>query len=121
MARVLIVDDDRSLRRVLRMGLERRGHQVEEAGDGEEALVAQQHAPAQVAIVDLAMPVMGGLELTVALRRQHPGMRILVVSGIMAGAPEFASVARRAGADDALAKPFGQADLASWVENRRPG
>lgn len=118
MARVLIVDDDRSLRRVLRMGLERRGHQVEEAGDGEEALVAHRHAPAEVAVVDLAMPVMGGLELAAELRRQHPDMRILVVSGIMGHAPEFAVAARRAGADDALAKPLGHADLARWVERR---
>jgi CheY-like chemotaxis protein len=116
MARVLIVDDDRSLRRVLRMGLERRGHEVDEAGDGEEALVMHRHAPADVAVLDLAMPVLGGLELAARLRSESPQTRIVIMSGILNGAGALASFARRAGADDALAKPFAQDDLARLVE-----
>jgi DNA-binding response OmpR family regulator len=116
MARVLIVDDDRSLRRALRMGLERRGHHVEEAGDGEEALVMQRHAPAEVAVIDVAMPVLGGLELTSRLRRESPHTRILVMSGILHGTDALAGVARRAGADDALVKPFRQSELARLIE-----
>lgn len=116
MARVLIVDDDRSLRRALRMGLERRGHDVEEAGNGEEALVVQRHAPADVALLDVAMPVLGGLELATRLRRESPQTRIVIMSGILSTPAALAIVARRAGADDALVKPFAQSDLLRLVE-----
>jgi two-component system KDP operon response regulator KdpE len=117
MARVLIVDDESALRRVLRIGLERRGHAVEEAGDGAEALVMLRHAPADVAVVDLAMPVMGGLELTARLRRDYPALKIVVMTGGAGhGAVELLRMADRVGADVALSKPFGRSELASAVE-----
>jgi DNA-binding response OmpR family regulator len=118
MARVLLVDDDRSLRRALRMGLERRGHQVDEAGDGEEALAVHRHVPADVAIVDVAMPVLGGLELAAKLRQESPGTRIVIMSGILSGATVLSAVAKRAGADEAIVKPFAQHELARLIEAR---
>ena len=116
MARVLIVDDDRSLRRALRMGLERRGHHVEEAGDGEEALVMHRHKPVDVADLDVAMPVLGGLELAARLRRESPQTRILIMSGFLSECAALAGVAKCVGADEALVKPFAQGELARLVE-----
>ena len=117
MARVLIVDDDRSIRQTIRYGLEGRGYQIEEAGDGHEALVVQRHSRAEVAIVDIAMPVMGGLELTARLRREFADLRIIAVTGGCAvGAGELLQMALRLGANASLTKPFRPAELAKLVE-----
>ncbi|MBX6323445.1 MAG: response regulator [Rhodospirillaceae bacterium] len=113
MARVLIVDDDRFMRQSMRRGLEGCGHEVEEAGDGCEALLVQRHAPAETVVVDVVMPVMGGLELMARLRREYPDLRIIAVTeacGACAG--ELLSMAERLGADASFTKPVPPNDLA---------
>ncbi len=113
MTRVLIVDDDRFMRQSMRAGLERCGHEVEEAGDGREALLVQHHAPAEAVVVDIAMPVMGGLELTARLRREYPGLRIIAMTEAgTVGAGELLLMAKRLGANASLTKPVQPLDLA---------
>ena len=80
--RALIADDDVDVRMLLRRWLERHGSfdVVAEAGDGVAALDAARRLRPEVAVLDLAMPRMDGLEAAAAIRRLLPGTRIVVRS-----------------------------------------
>ena len=69
MARILVIDDEDRIRRMLRAALEMEGHEVIEARQGEEALRLHRAAPAELVITDILMPEKDGLEVIVALRR----------------------------------------------------
>ena len=101
--RVVIVDDTPDLRDLLRMALESGGFDVvAEAGDGAEAIeVARVHLP-DVILLDLAMPVMDGLEALPTLRELCPDAKIVVLSGF--GAAQMTRRAMAAGADGYLQK-----------------
>jgi signal transduction histidine kinase len=101
--RVVIVDDTPDLRDLLRMALESGGFDVvAEAGDGAEAIeVARAHVP-DVILLDLAMPVMDGLEALPTLRELCPDAKIVVLSGF--GAAQMTRRAMAAGADGYLQK-----------------
>jgi CheY-like chemotaxis protein len=68
MARILIVDDSPSNRELLRTMLEHSGHQVQEAADGEEALLLMRQVIPDLAILDIQMPKMDGYALLAAMR-----------------------------------------------------
>lgn len=80
---VLLVDDESHLRRVLAMGLELAGYRVIEAGDGVEGFAAfvRHRAELDVALVDLAMPRMGGDQLYLEIRKVDPGLPVILMSG----------------------------------------
>jgi CheY-like chemotaxis protein len=80
MARILVIDDDASLRRLLRLALERRGYAVVEAANGAAGLAAYAVEPADVVITDMQMPVMDGLQLMMALHRMYPTANIIALS-----------------------------------------
>src|SRR5256886_5842811 len=88
MARVLIIDDDVSLRQTLAKYLERAGHDVRQAGEGDAGIRAHQQRAADVVIVDIFMPGQGGLQTIDQLRRQSPAVKIVAMSG----APSTASL-----------------------------
>jgi DNA-binding NtrC family response regulator len=102
-ARVLIVDDDASLRRALKDRIAHWGHAVEEAADGREALERTARASYDLVILDLYMPGMTGLEV---LREwKAGGFETPVVVLTAQGSVEAAVEAMRAGAEDFLQKP----------------
>lgn len=116
MASVLIIDDDTSIRRVLRSALERAGHHVEEAGDGAEGMQRYRTAPADLVITDLFMPDQDGIETIQQLRDEFPASRILAISGGAVGGPTGTLTdAMLFGANAALAKPFTIQQLNSAV------
>ena len=82
--RVLIVDDEPDVRRVVRMALERRSefHVVAEAGDGAEAVSAAQHAQPHLIVLDLDMPRVSGLDALPALRTALPAACVVVLTGL---------------------------------------
>ena len=110
---VLLADDEDAVRRLLRLALEQRGYRVVEAADGVEA-VAQLEANRgriDVALLDLSMPRLGGVEALLAMRALEPRLPAIVMSGRLEG-PEIA----RAPTDVLLlAKPFRPDDLAERV------
>lgn len=115
---MLLVDDDVDVQRVTKTILEHDGHLVTVAGDGLEALRKVGTQPFAVALVDLYMPKMDGLELIPKLKLQVPGIRVLATSG---GYQEGRGIdllraAERAGADGILAKPFTIDELRSTLE-----
>jgi CheY-like chemotaxis protein len=80
---VLLVEDDRSVRELVRVFLERLGYTVLEAASGTEAvdLVAQHDGPTDLLLTDVVMPGLGGRETTKALFSLRPDMKVLYMSG----------------------------------------
>jgi CheY-like chemotaxis protein len=116
MARILIVDDEPQMRRLLREALERAGYSVDEACDGLLALVRfAEHQP-DLVITDLIMPQREGLETIQTLRRKCPKVPIIAISG---GGRESSSgyltIAATFGANRVFAKPFRVEELLSAV------
>jgi DNA-binding NtrC family response regulator len=106
-SRILLVDDDHSMRLALRRALDREGYQVFEAGNGHEALRQLENHAVDLVITDIIMPDSEGIELTFALRKRHPALPIIAMSGGGEWAPEpYLAIARTAGAAQVFAKPF---------------
>lgn len=81
MASILVIDDDKQIRSLIRQMLERDGHEVAEAENGVEGLAAFSANPAHLVIIDLFMPEAGGWETIRALQRRVPGVPVMVISG----------------------------------------
>ena len=77
MARILLIDDDDSVRTMLRLTLAHFGHSVIEARNGKEGLELFQHANADLLITDIVMPEKEGLEVLMELRKKHPPVKSL--------------------------------------------
>jgi len=103
-ARILVVDDERNIRKHLGMVLEAAGYQVDGASDGEEALAKSKEQPYDIALVDLQMPKMGGLELLRYLRGFSAGTAVVILTAY--GTVGCAVEAMKLGAVDFLEKPF---------------
>lgn len=101
--RILIVDDEASQRSLLAGYLTKQGFEVTEAGSGEEALSKYHDIFAPVALVDMKMPGMTGIELVGKLKEINPFIQVLVLTAF--GSVETAVEAMRAGAFDYLTKP----------------
>lgn len=110
--RILVVDDESQLTRVLRRSLTAQGYDVRIAGDGEFALQTFRDWPPALVITDLAMPNMSGLELCRQLR-QVSEVPIIVLS--VRGEERTKVEALDAGADDYITKPFGMDELLARI------
>ena len=108
MSRVLVVDDEAAIRKVVRDALARSGHDVETAVDGEEAASFMESASFDLVITDLNMPRLDGLELVRRIRRTSP-VPILVLTVRQEEREKVRLL--DAGADDYVTKPFGVAEL----------
>jgi two-component system, OmpR family, KDP operon response regulator KdpE len=106
--RVLVVDDEPPIRKLLRMGLAAHGYQILEAANGKAALDLLAQAP-DLVILDLGLPDTTGLDLLRAIRAKNESLPIVVLSsrGDEAGKVQ----ALDGGADDYVTKPFGMDEL----------
>jgi DNA-binding NtrC family response regulator len=111
---LLIVDDDPEFRSSVVARFTRRGHNVQDAGDGETALALAERRQFDVAVIDMMMPGMSGLELLERLRAQNPESEVIILTG--QGSVETAVQAMKLGAFDYLTKPFPLADLEPLIE-----
>jgi two-component system response regulator RegA len=105
----LIVDDDDVLRMRLGMAIRARGYNVQTASDGEEALALTATWHPDMAVIDLKMPGMNGLELLTQLRKQCAAIQVVVLTGW--GSITNATAAMRAGAENYLTKPADAAEI----------
>jgi DNA-binding NtrC family response regulator len=112
--RLLIVDDDESLRQTLARRFERLGLSVTAAADGEEALAKANHTAHDVALLDLHMPGMTGIELLAKLKERWPELEAIMLTAH--GSIETAIQAMKQGAYDYLTKPFQFAELEVHVQ-----
>lgn len=114
MARVLVVEDEACLRRLLCESISGLGHDPEEARDGLEALECFRRGAYDAVVTDLTMPRMDGIELTRRLRSLDPGIAVLMVTG--QGSLDLMVRAVNRGIQDYLRKPFPLADFEQTVE-----
>jgi CheY-like chemotaxis protein len=89
MANILIVEDDKDLNNAYRIILESAGYTVESAFDGKEALEALKNFQPDLILLDLLMPIMGGLEFlqNYNLKDEHPNVKVLIFTN-MENSPE---------------------------------
>jgi len=111
--RLLLIEDEQSLRDQLASQLRRQGFVVEEAGDGRCGLYLGQEYPIDLAIVDLGLPDVGGMEVIRRWREGGCSFPVLVLTA--RGAWQDKVEGREAGADDYLVKPFHQQELLARV------
>jgi two-component system response regulator MprA len=111
--RVLVVDDDPPLRRMLERTLSAEGFRVSVAGDGGAALVAAERSAPDVIVLDVAMPLLDGLAVCRRLRAKGLGTPILMLTARDAVPDRVAGL--EAGADDYLVKPFAVEELIARV------
>ena len=106
--KVLAVDDEPPIRKLLRMGLTAHGYEVLEAPNGKTALELLARKP-DLVILDLGLPDIDGLELLRRIRQQHEHLPIVVLSSRGDEAGKVAAL--DLGADDYVTKPFGLQEL----------
>jgi DNA-binding NtrC family response regulator len=111
---LLVVDDDLEFRETLVTRLARGGFAVQSAGNGEEALGLAQRRNFDVAVFDMMMPGMSGLELLKHFKESHPECEVILLTG--QGSIETAVEAMKLGAYDYLQKPFSLKELEAVAE-----
>jgi len=112
-ARVLVVDDDVTVREVVVSYLKAGGHDVSEAADGDEALRSMRSDPADLVVLDLMMPGIDGLEVCRRLRTTSD-VPIIMLTAL--GAEVDRVVGLESGADDYVTKPFSPRELVLRVD-----
>jgi DNA-binding response OmpR family regulator len=107
--RVLVVDDDPTVSDVVRRYLEQDGHLVRLATNGADALAAAAAAPPDLAVLDLMMPGIDGIEVCRRLRRQWPDLPVVMLTALGEEADRVLGL--EVGADDYVTKPFSPREL----------
>jgi CheY-like chemotaxis protein len=116
MPNILIVDDEPSMRKMVRRVLEDAGHAVFEAADGVEADALTMTTPVDLVITDVIMPNRDGVETLIRLRESNPGIKVIVMTGGGRSRNlDLLSVAQQVGAAGTLAKPFRKSQLLAAV------
>jgi two-component system KDP operon response regulator KdpE len=111
-AKILVVDDEPQIRRVMRTTLTSHGYEVHDARSGEDALDAMQGQRFDLILLDVNMPGMGGLE---ACRRIRESSDAAIIMLTVRSAEEQKVAALDAGADDYVTKPFGMPELLARI------
>jgi len=107
--RVLVVEDETALREQLAARLKREGHVVDAAADGKEGLYFASEYPLDIAIIDLGLPLLSGIEVIRRLRAAGKVVPILILTA--RGSWQDKVLGLEAGADDYLVKPFEMEEL----------
>jgi two-component system, OmpR family, response regulator len=112
---ILVVDDDPELHNLIGFALKKEGYEVLDAHDAFEGLKIIENQPVDLALLDVMMPKMDGLEMLSRLRAHNKDLRVIIMTAL--STPEAALSAMRDHASDFLAKPFDVNQLLSVVEN----
>jgi two-component system alkaline phosphatase synthesis response regulator PhoP len=112
--RILVVEDDPTLRQALTFNLTREGFEVTSAPDGEAALVAARGQRLDLIMLDLMLPAMSGLEVLRVLRREGVSTPVIILSA--KGDEIDRVVGLKVGADDYVTKPFSRPELLARIE-----
>jgi DNA-binding NtrC family response regulator len=115
MANILIIDDDAEMLQTLTEILSQIGHSVLSAANGKLGSQLLDRGGFDLVITDIYMPEGEGLELIVAVRKTHPDMKIIAISG-RHGTMNMLPVAQKLGVSHTLAKPFTPRELLKMVE-----
>ena len=112
MARILIIDDEPQIRSMLKLMLERDGHEVVEAPDGVEGISVYRQNPADLIITDLIMPNKDGIGMIIDLKKEFPEVKIIAMSGGGLNKPDgYLKGAKKLGASCTLTKPIDREEM----------
>ena len=112
MGNILIVEDDPSIRKLVRVNLLKRGYTVSEAGDSHQAIALFQEVPVDLVLLDLMLPGLSGVDICAWIRARSD-VPIIILSARLE--EDLKVAALDAGADDYVTKPFGQEELLARV------
>jgi two-component system response regulator PilR (NtrC family) len=115
MAKILVVDDDQSMRDYLEIMLTREGYDVTTASGGKEAISICKKRKFDLVITDLKMPKIGGIDILKAIKEHSPETMVILITGYASG--ETAVTAMKEGAYDYLEKNFTVDDLKSTIQD----
>jgi len=116
LARILIVDDSRTTRRILRQILEDKGHEVVgEAANGEEGVAKYKELKPDLTTMDITMPGLDGVEALRKIKEHDPDAKVIMVSA--AGQKHKVLDAMKAGAAEFLTKPFEEEEIVERIES----
>ena len=119
--RVLLIDDDDLVRKILRRVLEGADFEVVEAADGDEGIRSYEAEPINVVVTDILMPKKEGIETIIELRRINPEVRIVAISGGGRNdGQQYLKMAGKLGADRMLPKPVRPKALLEAVRDLLP-
>src|SRR5215831_17661921 len=113
MAKVLVVDDEANLRKVLAAMLRRTGYEVTTAADGEQGLAEFEKNGADIVVTDLVMPKIGGMEVLKAVNAASADVPVIIITAH--GTVDSAVEAIKLGAFDYITKPFDQSELQAVI------
>jgi YesN/AraC family two-component response regulator len=122
MARILLIDDEETVRFTLAKILQREKHEVTTAANGVEAMKLVMRGKFDLVITDLVMPEKEGLETILEIRKILPELKIIAMSGGGRGsAYDYLKIASKIGADRTLTKPFSGDELREAISATLPG
>lgn len=120
MARILVIDDDPTIRSLCTLALSNQGHEVTTAPDGRDGVALLGRHRFDLVVTDLVMPEQEGIATIRSIRDQARDLPILAISGSMAGEQrggvDYLKLAMSLGAQASLRKPFSPRQLTSAVE-----
>ncbi len=111
---ILVIDDEESIRGLIRAVMEKAGYTVLEAGDGDTGLEMSRSHHVDLIITDLIMPGKEGIETISELRKEQPHLKIIAISGAVDSAT-YLHMADHLGADETFGKPFHVNDMVETV------
>lgn len=114
MSKILVVDDDQELRENIVEILNADGFEACTAANGEEALDLLRETTIDLVLLDLIMPKMGGMEVLSLIKRQYPGVKVIMITAY--STVDNAVEAMKIGADDYITKPFKINDLSMAIK-----
>lgn len=118
MAGILIVEDDKDLREMLKISLLRRKYTVLEASNGKEAILKFKSTVVDLIITDIIMPDEDGLKVIMQLKELKPDVKIIAISGGgKVGPGNYLNLARALGADEIFPKPFSLTTLLTRIDS----
>src|SRR4051812_13152238 len=117
MTRILVIDDDATIRTVIDRVLTRAGYEVVLAENGANGLEQHRAKPVNLIITDLFMPDREGLETIIELRRDFPTMPVVAISGDKSTSGNMLTAAAKLGATKVLEKPFDSKTLLGAVQD----
>jgi DNA-binding NtrC family response regulator len=118
MARILVIDDQEPIRRVVRRALEQDGHEVYDASDGELGMEILESQSFEVVITDIFMPGQDGIVTLRQIRKRFPDVKVIVISGgDSTGMMDMRQDAELLGAVKSLQKPFNAREIMELVRD----
>lgn len=117
MKRILVVDDEPSIRKLFARHLEGKGYEVIEAANGKEAVRCYRENPSDLVVTDIVMPEKEGIGMMMDLRREFPDVKVIAISGGGLNAPgSYLETAKYLGALRTFSKPLDWPELLTAID-----